>query len=84
MASLPTATRDALKRDVRAIKEAMQFGISDSRRITAAAYIKIWHRFCQQLQLDAHLTTVKDPFFWLQIFAVRVRDGRLSASGHCV
>jgi hypothetical protein len=62
----------------------MQCGISQSRRITAAAYVQIWQTFCQQHELDAHLSEVEDPVFWLQIFAARVRDGRLSASGKCV
>ena len=50
----------------------------------AASYAHLWHRFCQQHKLDPYLAACPDPVAWLQIFALRVRDGRFSASGQPV
>ena len=50
----------------------------------AASYAQRWYSFCQQHQLDPYMSTCPDPVAWLQVFALRVRDGRFSASGNAV
>jgi hypothetical protein len=81
---LPSAVRDALERDVCAISTTMQSGVSRGRHATAVTYERIWTSFCEQHDLDPFLSTVPDTIAWLQVFAARVRDGRLSASHRSV
>ena len=50
----------------------------------AHTYQRHWASFCQQHELDTHLSTCPDPVAWFQVFATRVRDGRFSASGNPV
>jgi hypothetical protein len=80
VANLPLATRNDLKRDAIAVPTAMRSGIFRIRHATAATYERIWRKFCEQNGLDPFLSTVPDSVAWLQIFAARIRDGRLSAS----
>jgi hypothetical protein len=80
MAALPAATINALQCDQRTIHEAMRHGVSRGRLSTASAYEAIWKGFCQQHLLDPLLSHAPDPVSWIQIFASRVRDSRLSAS----
>jgi hypothetical protein len=40
-----------------------------------------WTEFCVQLNVEPYLQDIADPIRLLEIFAVRVRDGRLSKSG---
>jgi hypothetical protein len=40
-----------------------------------------WSSFCQSLCLDPTLRDIPDPVHLLQVFATRVRDGRLAPSG---
>jgi hypothetical protein len=82
--ALPIAAQDELGHILCAVETAMQSGISHGRRITAAAYHRIWAGFCQQYHLEPDLRTSPDPIPWLQIFADSVRTGRISASGHSV
>lgn len=84
MASLPPALRYELQCDTRAIEAALQHGVTAGRHSVATAYATIWRSFCQQHNLDPYLATSPDPIAWLQIFAGKVRDGRLSASGKSV
>ena len=76
--------RNELISDTSAVNEALSAGISPGRRSMAASYAQRWYSFCQQHQLDPYLSTCPDPVAWLQIFALRVRDGRFSASGNAV
>jgi hypothetical protein len=84
VATLPLATRHDLERDAIAVATAMRSGISRGRHATTATYERIWRLFCEQHGLDPFLSTVPDPVTWLQIFAARIRDGRLSASKNSV
>jgi hypothetical protein len=84
MASLPAASIDALQRDSSTIDEAIRHGVSRGRLSTASTYERIWHAFCEQHELDPYLANAPDPIFWLQVFAARIRDGRISASGKSV
>jgi hypothetical protein len=44
----------------------------------------VWQQFCQALQLDDFLSTIADPVPFLQTFARRYRDGRISLRGQPV
>jgi hypothetical protein len=52
--------------------------------MAAHTYWHQWLQFCQQYELAPYLSQGSNAIGWLQIFAQRVRDGRLSASHHNV
>jgi hypothetical protein len=80
METLSDAARDELERDSVLIHEALQSGLSHGRRTAAQTYWGIWETFCQQFELEPYMAQGPDAIYWLQIFAIRVRTGRLSAS----
>ena len=84
METLPIALRNELERDAGLVEDAMQAGLSRGRNTATSTYWEIWCRFRQQLGLEPYFTPEDDPVPWLQIFAQRVRDGRLAARGHPV
>ena len=84
MGSLSAPSQHELRGDLRLIQTAIRSSVSPGRTTMADTYHRLWITFCQQSLLDPDLSTSPDPVAWLQIFACRVRDGRLSASGRPV
>jgi hypothetical protein len=66
------------------VDAALQSGLSIGCQTVALTYWRIWSDFCLQHHLDPYCSQGPDAMYWLQIFAVRVRMGRLSASGNPV
>jgi hypothetical protein len=78
--TLPAVARNELGNDARLVQEAMRSGISHGRHTAAHMYWHQWLHFCRQYELVPYLTQGSNAIGWLQIFAQRVRNGRLSAS----
>ena len=62
----------------------MGSGVSTGYATANRTYWTQWEGFCSRLQLDPHLTHVRDPIPFLQIFAHRVRTGDLAVHGQRV
>jgi hypothetical protein len=60
----------------------VQQGVTSQRSRTADAHWVEWTNFATQLGIDSLLQTVEDKIPVLQVFAERVRTGRLSRSGN--
>jgi len=73
-----------LRSDFSAAQEAVKTGVSAGRASSAIAVWNIWSAFTSELGLDPFLQAFPDKIPVLQIFAVRVRCGELSASGCAV
>lgn len=73
-----------LRSDFSAAQEAVKTGVSAGRASSAIAVWNIWSAFTSELGLDPFLQAFPDKIPFLQIFAVRVRCGELSASGCAV
>jgi hypothetical protein len=84
MATLPALVRDVLLRDASLVDAAMRAGLSHGRHTSAATYWDIFVAFRQQFGLAPYFRQAEDPVPWLQIFAQRVRDGRLAPRGRSV
>jgi hypothetical protein len=80
LATLPAEARAALDHDESLVDAALQSGLSHSRRTSASTYWRIWSNFCLQHQLEPYMPQGPNAVYWLEIFAVRVRTGQLSAS----
>jgi hypothetical protein len=62
----------------------LRSGLSIGRQTAATTYWNIWSNFRLQHNLEPYITQGSDAIYWLQIFAVRVRNGWLSASNNPV
>jgi hypothetical protein len=66
------------------VDAALRSGLSLGRQTAATTYWNIWSNFRLQHNLEPYITQGSDAIYWLQIFAVRVRNGWLSASNNPV
>ena len=84
MAAVPPLERDAFERDLRIAREAQLSHIVPETRRSRNKTFEIWEAFCRRLGQD-------DPYFqqpgnderrtnFLQVFAIRIRNGELSKS----
>ena len=76
----PSARRD-LVTDLRAVQEEISAGVVSGRSKGDAKIWAVWARFASTLGLDPFLQPLSDPVPILQVFARRVRDGRLALDG---
>jgi hypothetical protein len=84
METLSAARKDELRNDARLVQDALRSSVSRCRHTSATTYWNLWLRVCQQYSLGPYLSQGSNTVAWLQIFAQRVCDGRLSASGNPV
>ena len=70
--------------DLRLAQDSAQRGVSLSGRTKRTGYWAQWVHYCTALGLEPTLRHHQDPIPYLQVFAVRVRDGQLSLSGQPV
>ncbi len=70
--------------DFSAAQEAVKTGVSPGHASSAITTWDIWCAFTGALGLDPFLQAFPDKILFLQIFAIRVRCGELSASGCAV
>lgn len=85
MANLPRETCNALRVDLSLVQEATRNGVVPSRARAADRSWDLWTEFCLSLHQDTLLADVPESaVILLQIFAQRIRDGRLSKSRHPV
>jgi hypothetical protein len=66
------------------VDAALRSGLSLGRQTAATTYWNIWSKFRLQHHLEPYITQGSDAIYWLQIFAVRVCNGWLSASNNPV
>jgi hypothetical protein len=86
LGSLPPETEDEFRGDLRFAEEATRSGVVPSRSARARREWDVWVGFCGSLNQDSLLTRVTDKIKFLQVFAHRVRKGKLARnpSGHAV
>ncbi len=70
--------------DFSTAQEAVKMEVSPGRASSAITAWAIWSDFTSGLGLDPFLQALPDKIPFLQIFAVQVRCGELSASGSAV
>jgi hypothetical protein len=80
----PPAARDALRVDLLASMQESSTAGNISRANARNSTWRVWHQFCAALNLEDFLSSVTDPVPFLQVFARRYRDGRLSLRGQPV
>lgn len=78
---MPLETRDAFLADLGASQAATRAGVTIKYSDRRDRTWDLWSGFCRSLCLDPTLRDIPDPVPPLQVFATRVRDGRLAASG---
>ena len=81
MGTMHPSIRDAFSNDLFTAQEAVRTGVVDKRSKSSSAQWKSWLEFCQELSVDPWFSDDQDPIPYIQVFAARYRDGRLSASG---
>jgi hypothetical protein len=78
MGALPTEIEDECRRDLRFAQEATESGVIPSRNAAARKDWTVWVAFCNSLHQDPLLPYVADKVRILQVFAHRVRIGKLA------
>jgi hypothetical protein len=79
--TLSPTTRDEFLADLRAVQAEVAAGVVPERSISDRKVWAKWIEFTSSLHLDSLLQTIADPIPILQVFAHRVRDGRLALGG---
>ena len=77
---MSVAARDEFGADLCLAQAASRTGIVSQRANTQDWTWAIWEQFCSELDISPFLDSVPDPIPYLQVFAQRYRDGRLSKS----
>jgi hypothetical protein len=78
---MPLETRHGFLADLSTSQAAARSGVTVSYGDRRDKTWDLWSSFCRSLCLDPTLRDIPDPVHLLQVFATRVRDGRLAASG---
>ncbi len=84
LATMPLEARHVFCTDLRASQEAARAGTTSIYSDRRDKSWDLWARFCLSLSQDPTLRDIPDPVHLLQVFATRVRDGRLAPSGRPV
>jgi hypothetical protein len=77
---MPIENKPAFLADVRLSQEATRAGVTADYSGRRDKTWNIWAKFCQSLGQDPTLRDIPDPMHLLQVYAARVRDGRLAPS----
>jgi hypothetical protein len=78
---MPLEARDAFLSDIRTAQAATRAGVTARYSDRRDKAWDIWSGFCRSLCQDPTLRDIPDPVHLLQVFATRIRDGRLAPSG---
>lgn len=78
MGALPVETADEFCCDLRFAEEAVASGVVPSRNTAANADWAVWVKFCVSIRQEPLLLHVSDKIRVLQVFAHRVRVGKLA------
>ena len=70
--------------DFCAAQQAVRHGISAGRARSTSTTWTIWETFTIDLGIDPFLQAIEDPVPILQVFAQRIRSGKLAANGNPV
>ena len=74
-------TANVFRTDLLTSKEAVAAGVTAAYSKKKDTHWNCWKEFCEDSGLDPFLLCTKDPIPYLQVFAVRYRDGRLAPGG---
>lgn len=81
---IPPSFQDEFLADLRAAEAATRTGVTSQYQHKKDRHFQMWADFCHDLHVDPYLRECQDPITLLQVYAVRVRDGRLAPSGNPV
>ena len=81
MAARDSTPTGAFERDLRTVRHTMEFGILQARSKKQQRHWATWELFCSTINIDPHLQFDRDPIPFLQVFALRVRSGKLALGG---
>lgn len=80
MAVMPPQARHSFVTDLGIAQDEARAGVVASYNVAQDTSWELWKRFCAELCQDPQLHNVSKPLALLQVFALRVRDGRCAAS----
>ena len=78
------AARDDFRADLRLAQDTTRTAVVPQHANARDFTWSIWEAYCASLGISPFLEAVPDPIPYLQVFAQRYRDGRLSKSSHGV
>jgi hypothetical protein len=78
---MPLEARHAFLSDLGIAQTATRAGVTSHYSDRRDKAWDIWSGFCQSICQDPTLRDLPDPVLLLQVFATRIRDGRLAPSG---
>ena len=81
---MPAAQHDAFVADVRLVHDTQRRGLDRHRNTSSNRTWQLWTEFCTSLGHDPHLHDTPNRVLLLQVFAQRIRDGRLAKDGRPV
>jgi hypothetical protein len=84
VANAPTSARNAFSIDLVAAQAQARAGVVPDTQRRADGAWAMWTSYCATLAIDPLLDDIDDPVALLQVYALRIRDGRYSRSGGAV
>lgn len=84
MAAVDGPARDPLIRDLHALSQDVDNGISPRRTKAAQTAWRVWTQFCATLAIDPGLSDFRDPVPVLMLFARQWREGSIAPLGQHV
>jgi hypothetical protein len=82
--TLPPATRDAFLADLGLAHEKSRASVVPKRATAQDGHWDTWCEFCREFNLEPTLADLPDPVPILQVFATRLRDGRIAPSKNSI
>ena len=81
MALMSIEDRLEFESDLCACEAEVRAGVTEDYARRKDRHWEIWETYCSKTNLDPFLLNVDDPVPYLEIFAKRLRDGRIAPSG---
>jgi len=84
MAVMHPSSADVFQSDLIACAEKVKAGVTKAYTRKKDCHWDAWHQYCLENSIDPFLRDSTDKIHYLQVFALRYRDGRISPSGKSV
>ena len=81
MDTCDAATRNAFLADLSTADETRRSSVCPKRASAKDGHWSTWQEFCATLNLDPYLETKPQKLSFLEVFAVRLRNGTITPSG---
>ena len=81
MATMHPEVRNAFSIDLGLAQEAVRTNVVAKRANSATGHWRLWVEFCTEHNVDPWFKQGEDPIPYLQVFALRYRDGRIAPRG---